>query len=353
MSGGTETKRFFDRKDDRIEVCYCWYKDEKGKLHHVVFAEEIILEGSATDHSKNENPLGIDEYPLIPFTVQRDRKGRPIGAIKDLITIQEQLNKLNSKYLWNISANRLVYQDGAFNNPAEATEAHRQFNKPNGFVKVKDFNKVKLDENLRDLGFLSGHMRLLIDMASRTSGINDAMLGQSGENERSATQQQNRIMRGAAMQSRMLENLQFCKKKLAENVLKLMGKHYTDETIVRVLGPTGSAEYFALNAKEADEEGNEHKIFEMSKALTYDVILQKVPPFSTVREREMQIFSEVAKTGTLPPDFVGEVLMMLSDLPNKHELLQKMQTERKQIEANAAAQRQAELEAKLSGATPQ
>lgn len=334
--------QWYDKQSQRVKICYCWYKDAKKKLHQVVFAEDIILEGSESD-GDNGNPIGINDYPLIPFTVDRNRKGEPIGVVKSLRTIQEQLNKLNSKFLWDLSANRLMVEEDAFADESKLIQAHQEWSKPNGLVITGPggLQKVKTEDNLRELGYLSGHMNFLSGMAQRTSGVNDSMLGLPGENERSATQQQNRILRGAAMQSRMLENLHFSKKKLAETVLKLMGVHYTERVIVRILGPNGEMDYFTLNETHVDEEtGEKVNLFNISQALSYDIILQKVPPFSTIREREMQIFSEVAKTGILPPQFVGEVLLTLSDLPNKHELLEKMKQGIAQMQAAAAQQQQ-------------
>jgi hypothetical protein len=39
----------------------------------------------------------------------------------------------------------------------------------------------------------------------------------------------------------------------------------------------------------------------------------------------MQIFSEVLKTGVLPAEIAGKIMLSLSDLPNKEDLLLEMQ----------------------------
>lgn len=308
---------YYDVKNQRVKVCYCWYR-EGDKIKYVVFSDEVFLEGS--ENGENPNPLKINHFPLVPFTCFRRRKGLPMGMVELLMDAQDQINKLNSKYLWNMSANRLMVEESSTDDPDELRD---EWNKPDGLAIVNDggLGKIKVEENLRESQFLAQHIQFLIQMMQRTSGINDAMFGQAGINERSAMQQRNRISQGTGMQTSILENLHFTIKQINKLCLMLIGNFYNEKRVVRITGNNGLTQYITLNG--VDEEGN--KVNSVENILKYDVIMKEVPPFDGVREIMLRTFSEVAKTGVLPPQIVGEVMLTLSDMPDKEKLIQQLE----------------------------
>ena len=60
---------------------------------------------------------------------------------------------------------------------------------------------------------------------------------------------------------------------------------------------------------------------EIGDTLYYDVVLKRVPPFTSMRERTLQMFSEVMKTGVIPPQVAGKLMLMLADIPNREDLI--------------------------------
>lgn len=345
---------YFDAKSNRIRICECYYtmpekkhitilNERTGKkedktvnsnvIHYVIFSDDVILQGSATDHSVNKNPLGIDMFPMIPMYCARDRKGRPRGIVKGLIDIQDQINKLNSKFLWTLMTNRIIAEEGALKDPDEARE---EFQKPDGLVLVNDggLNKIRIDEKYRDLSYMSNHLNFLLSTEQRISGVNDSMLGMGGTNERSGIMQSTRISQGAAMQTSILENMYFSKARIALVVLRMIGKFYTDYRVVRIAKPNGESETYEFNKPQyvtpefpsgQVQQGMiqpELKILnEIEDTLYYDVILKKVPPFTSVRAQMLTIFSEVLKSGVIPPPIAAKMMVMLSDMPNKEDII--------------------------------
>jgi len=328
---------YYDKKTDRVAVHYCWYRDANRVLKHVVFAEEVFFVGGP--EGKNPDPYGIDTYPFTPFYSFRTRKGHPRGLVRLLRSVQDQINKLNSKYLWNMSANRLMYETGAVMDPDSLRE---EFNRPDGVVELVEggMGRVRTEENLRESSYLAQHLQFLLAMVQRISGVNDSMLGYGGMNERSAMQQENRILQGAAMQTQILENLHFTKKQVSRSVLRLIGKYYTERKVIRIVQPNGEWKHYAMNnpTGETGEDGKPILENEIGDILKYDVIMKSVPPFSTTRERSAQIISEVAKAGVLPAELVGKVLIQLLDIPHKEELV--FQLEQAMQAAQAAEQSQ-------------
>ena len=103
-------KFYYDPKSHRVRICECYYTMPEKKrikilnertgreeykeidanvMNYVIFSDDLILKGSATDHAANKDPLGLDMFPLVPMHCMRDRFGRPRGIVKSLIDIQD------------------------------------------------------------------------------------------------------------------------------------------------------------------------------------------------------------------------------------------------------------------------
>lgn len=334
---------YYDVKTQRVKICECWYtKPEKktvkrlnektGKeessqafvqaVHFVIFSDEIILQGSAEDDNANKNPLGVDLFPLVPIYCMRDHHGRPKGIVRDLIDIQDQINKLNSKFLWTVASNRVIVEEGAVRDPDILRE---EMQKPDGLAVLNDggLQKMRLDDKYRDLSYMSNHLNFLLSTEQRISGVNDSMLGLGGTNERSGVMQSTRISQGAAMQTTILENMYFSKQRISLVLLRLIGKFYTDYRIVRVTQPNGLTDNYEFNIPERDEMGNPTGgiLNKIEDTLYYDVILKKVPPFNSMRDRMLTIFAEVLKSNVIPAPIAGKMMLLLSDMPNKEDLV--------------------------------
>ena len=334
---------YYDAKTQRVKICECWYtKPEKRMVkmlnektgreeekqifaqtvHFVIFSDDIILQGSAEDDSANKNPLGIDLFPLVPIYCMRDRHGRPKGIVRDLIDIQDQINKLNSKFLWTVAANRVIVEEGAVRDENVLRE---EMQKPDGLAVLNDggLQKMRVDDKYRDLSYMSNHLNFLLSTEQRISGVNDSMLGLGGTNERSGVMQNTRISQGAAMQTTILENMYFSKQRISLVLLRLIGKFYTDYRVVRITQPNGLTDNYEFNVPEKDENGNPTGgiLNKIEDSLYYDVILKKVPPFNSMRDRMLTIFSEVLKSNVIPAPIAGKMMLLLSDMPNKQDLI--------------------------------
>jgi hypothetical protein len=152
------------------------------------------------------------------------------------------------------------------------------------------------------------------------------------------------------MQTVMLENMFYARECVARVILKLIGRYYTDYRIMQVMESNGERVNYEFNRKERNinqltGEVEEKILNKIENILYYDVILKRVAPFTNLKERQMQIFAEVLKTGTLPPEISGKIMLELSDLPNKQDLIMQMQDVQGQQRELAAMQAQAEMAA--------
>ena len=59
--------------------------------------------------------------------------------------------------------------------------------------------------------------------------------------------------------------------------------------------------------------------------LKYDVAITQHPEFDTVRAFKLQQLVAAANSGVFPPAIAGEIIIRMSDLPHKEELIERMQ----------------------------
>ena len=316
---------YYDSKSRRVRLCYCWYKSAKGEIKFCIFADEVFLVGS--EDGENKDPNGINMYPLIPFYAFREHTGNPKGLVEYLRDPQDLINKLNSKYVWNLASNRVMIEEGATDDIDEFTD---QWRRPDGVAILNNGainkSKVKTEDNLRECQYLVNHMQFIYGMAQRTSGVNDSMLGVGGVNERSAQQQNQRIVSGSTMQTRLMENFHFTNKRQAQVILRMIGKYYDQPRTVRITQPNGKHEFIKINqANDMAQDGTISRINQIGDVLRYDVFLKPVAPFDALREIQMRLFAEVAKAGTFPPHIASKILLQSSDLPGKAEILKEVE----------------------------
>ena len=347
QNGENSRVEWFDSQSDRVMICHCWYKDSKGDVKYCLFSEDIFLKGGVEDSQNNNDPIGINMFPLVPFNAFVTRKNLPKGLVPLIKDPQDQINKLNSKYLWSICSNRIMMEEDAVD---DKDAFHAEMQKPDGLAIANSgaimSGKVREESNVRDLNGLINHLQFMLGMIQRTSGINDSMLGYGGVNERSATQQRTRILQGASVQTQILENFQFTNKRIAKVALRLIAKYYDDERIIRITQPNGTEETFKVNeVKGEDENGEPILANEIGDILQYDVILKSVPTFSSTNEITLQYVTEMAKVGVFPPQLAGKIALMLGDVPGKEDLVfqleqfyQQMSGAAPQVQAAAVAQ---------------
>lgn len=335
-AGSVSTLQHFDRKNNRIAVQEVWYFDDTRTLRHCIFTNNVFLKGGREDHM-NEDIHGLGIIPLIPFISNIDRHGLPKGLLDWIIGIQDSINKMYSKWQWNMMTRQFIYEDSAVD---DVSVIKQELAKPDGVIRVEDggLGRIQIPKNIEESAHLSNMMQTALQMSQRISGINDALMGIGGVNARSAQQEASRQIQGSQMQTAIIENMLSAKRRLSYVMLMMMGKYYDQPRVVRTVGETtGKAEYYAINQPYKGQDGNMYE-FSMEEALKYDVVLRVVPAFNTVRQNTLTIISEMAKAGAIPPQVAATVAIELADLPDKQRLLAEVKQFNEQQAQIAASQ---------------
>ena len=339
----TQHYNYLDTANQRIAVHEMYYKSPSGEVKHVIFTGEIFLKGSVD--GDNKSPYDHNYIPFVAMTVNSDGDGRPIGILDKFLDIQDTINKMLSKHIWNQSSKRVFYEKNSF---VDAVKAKQEFAKPNAFIELREngLSKIQVESPIAESSIIMDWVRLLVSYIQRISGINDAVIGVGGTNARSNLQESSRRNQGANMQSTILDNLYFAKRRIMKIVLLQIAQFYDTKRVVRITEPSRELSSAigindSLNVKGISIEINTESFpfKDMLNIYNYDVSLKEELPYTNTRELTNSMLSEIIKSSPIYSKTLIKAIINNSNIKGKESILQEIESE-SQIGNQLAQQQQ-------------
>ena len=298
---------------DQREVPYDWGKrkrekfaDDFGlyivtktvkKVRWTVTADTVVLFDDWSPYSS---------FTLVPYFPYW-RRGKPFGMVRNLISPQEQLNKISSQelHIVNTTANSgWVVESGSLTGmTADDLEEHGA---ETGLV--LEYNRgstppSKIPPNQIPTGLDRISQKAAANIKT-ISGISDAMLGTDSP-EVSGIAIQAKQNRGVLMIQVPLDNLKKTRHYLAEKILNLVQSYYTEERIIQI---TDEADPYKqrvpLVVNQMTPEG---RIVNDLTLGEYDVIINDAPARDNFDEVQFAEAIELRKAGVpVPNDLIVE-----------------------------------------------
>jgi hypothetical protein len=263
-----------------------------------------------------------DDFTVVPF-FSYFRRGRPFGMVRNLLSPQEQLNKIASQELhivnttansgWMVESGSLVgmtpddleehgAQTGLVVEYARGTNPPTKI-QPNSIPTGLDRIGQKAAANIKAI-----------------SGINDSMLGTDSA-EVSGIAIQAKQNRGAVMIQVPLDNLNKTRQFLAEKILNLIQRFYTEQRIIQITNeddPLKPREPMVIN--EMTPEG---RIVNDLTIGEYDVVIATAPARDSFDEIQFAEALSLRSAGVMIPD---DAIVEYSHLARKGELAKRIRT---------------------------
>jgi hypothetical protein len=283
------------------------------KVRWTVTCDQVVLHDDWSPYN---------EFTIVPFFCYF-RRGRPFGVVRNLLSPQEQLNKIASQELhivnttansgWMVESGSLVGMtpDDLEEHGAETglvLEYARGTNPP-----------AKITANQIPTGLDRIAQKAAANIQS-ISGINDSMLGTDSA-EVSGIAIQAKQNRGAVMIQVPLDNLRKSRQYLAEKVLNLVQTFYTEERVVQVTNendPLKPREPMVLN-----QETPEGDIINNLTIGEYDVVVSTAPARDSFDEVQFAEALGLRQAGVAVPD---DAIIEYSHLARKGELAKRIRT---------------------------
>jgi hypothetical protein len=247
-----------------------------------------------------------DHFTIVPY-FPYFRRGKPFGMVRNLLSPQEQLNKISSQelHIVNTTANSgWIVESGSLSGmTADDLEEHGA---ETGLV--LEYNRGstppgKIPPNQIPTGLDRISQKAAMNI-KQISGITDAMLGTDSP-EVSGVAIQAKQGRGSMLLQVPLDNLTKTRQYLAEKILQMVQTYYTEERIIQVTDEQDP--YKPRNKLRVNQMTPEGQIINDLTLGEYDVIVSTAPARDNFDEMQFAEAIELRQVGVpIPNDMIVE-----------------------------------------------
>lgn len=342
-----------DSKRNRIRV-NTHYHLMDGVWHRCVFTLAGELEPSAPSAFIDED--GNPENPLLMQAAYIDRDNDPYGIVRDMIPLQDEVNKRRSKFL-NLATNAKLRVSPNIGKSADAVR--KEYARADAVI-VADVGDVEELGNLaRDNGqfqlFMESRATLKGDIGPNASMQGKAPGSQSG---RALLAQQ---QAGMTEMTPLLDNLRHFTLRLYRQIWNRIRQYWTAERWVRVTDDENSVKFIGVNVtkgqlasqklREAEANGQideqtanqYHQQIQFDPSmqqpanviaeLDVDIIVDEVNETPTLQAEQFETLAQLAQSGMLgnpvPPE-IKKAIIMASNLRDKQKIIEILDEAEKQ-----------------------
>lgn len=307
---------------------------------------------------------GMSESMYIFQSVYVDRDGNRYGAVKDWLSLQDEINKRRSKALHLLSVRQVKARKGAVDSLVKLRE---ELARPDGVVEENIENGVSV---LPTGDMASAQFQLLAEAKAEIDavGVNAAMAG-TETRSMSGRALEARANAGSAEVTPITDAHQHFKTRIYRAIWNRIRQYWTAEKWVRVTDNEKNVKFVGLNqpvtmldkvveqAKANGEEIPPEMLAQLKRdpqmmmvvgqknvpaQMDVDIILDEVPDFAALQSEQFALLSDMVGKGLpLPPEAVIEA----SPLRNKDKILKMMRGENEQGPSPQVQQMQQQMQA--------
>ena len=391
--GRREDPLWYKRDLQKIRLVECWHKVREPKTLYILTDGQTIPqeEGNATaimqafldgmvqgyktiheskikvcsffDHVLLEDidsPYKHGKIPFVPILCYYYGEGDiPAGFVRDLKDPQREINKrrIQELHILNTSGNGGGWIEADAMDAKQKEDFKRNGSVPGHFQEVRPgaLSGGKLMERTVQTvpaAVINAESQATADL-SAISGINEALMGTgipAASSGRAIELKQRQAITHIAP---MFDQLRSAKKEIAyllwgeRGHAGIIPQYYTEDKVYRVEGSAGQ-QFIRVNqqVQQQDPLGNviTTTLNDLSEG-EFDIVVSDVQSSTTQRQAQMWGLVDACKSLGVPGDMIFDIIVDLSDLPNKEDIKQRWQQRQQQQQEQAQAQAQAEAAA--------
>lgn len=338
---------WYDAKRRRIRV-NTHYHLENGVWNRCIFTLAGELEESAPSPFIDDE--GNPENPLILQSAYVDRDNDRYGIVRDMISLQDEVNKRRSKFLHMVNSNKIRVSAAV---GADREAIRKEYARPDAVI-IGETGEI---ESLDNVSKESGQFNLLQDTRATLKGNigpNAYLGGKAGENQsgRAVLAQQ---QAGMTQMAPLLDHLRHFTLRLYRQVWNRIRQYWTAERWIRVTDDENNVRFVGLNTppqmspqeaqmatmkvQMAVQSGQldpqtaqqyAQKIQQMATVgnhlaeLDVDIDIDEVNETPTLQIEQFEQLTQLVGTGILgapPPPEVIEMIIQASNLRDKQKII--------------------------------
>ena len=300
-------------------------------------------------------------FTIVPY-FSYFRRGKPFGMVKNLISPQEQLNKISSQelHIVNTTANSgWITEEGSLVNMTNEDLTERGAETGLHLVHARGTNPPsKIQPNQIPTG-IDRITQKAAHNIKEISGVSDAMLGYESA-EVSGVALKSKQERGQIQIQVPLDNLARTRHMLAEKILELVQQFYVEERLIQITNPAmpdpsdpAAQEQMAVN--QVTPEGQIVNDLTLGE---YSVVISTQPARDNFEESQFSEALQLRQAGVMIPDYrvieyshlaqkkdIAEEVKQLAGLAAPSEEEMAMQQKQQEMQIRMAELELANLEA--------
>lgn len=234
-----------DKKRKRVRICQIWIKRDN-QWYFAEYTKGGILKAGPSPHQTDK---GESDDELVFQSAYVDRDNNRYGLVREMITLQDEINKRRSKGLHLLNTSQVIYEDGAVD---DINEFHRQSVRPDGKMKVAPnaLAEKRVQFNTRE-DLAAAHFQLLqeaknaIDLKGpNATEMGDKAQGASSASGRAiiASQQGGMIQIGDLM-----DGLRHLDRRVFRKIWYRVRQYWTAEKWIRVTDDEDNVKWLGIN----------------------------------------------------------------------------------------------------------
>lgn len=287
----------------------------KKRVRWTITADKVVLHDDWSPYAT---------FTKIPYFCYF-RRGKPFGAITNLISPQEQLNKLSSQelHIINTTANSgWIIEEGALS--SMTPDDLRNQGAETGLVITANKGRADGIQKIEPNRVPTGIERLSLKAAANVrtiSGINEAMVGADGP-EVSGVALERKTEAGVSQLKGPLENLNRTRHMVSRKIIELIQQFYTSERLFHMVSDDldtakpDEMEEIVINRVEATGE-----VINDVTVGKYKTVLSMAPSRDTFNDIQ---FAEVVNLRSLGIAIPDDRIVELSNVARKESLAQEI-----------------------------
>jgi len=362
MINGSQTyddkPRWMDDTRKRVKIVEIYYRS-KGNVYFTCFTRGGYIKSPSISPYKNEE--GETEWPYEFASLFVTPEGDRYGACRQLLDIQDEINKRGSKALHLMSVRQIRLERGAVD---DVNKTRQELAKPDGVVETTPGMEFEV---LKTGDMAAGQFNLLTEAKQEIDAISYSA---------AAAGKDVRLMSGIALQQRqatsqtelapMFDVLKHLDIRVYRKVWNRIKQYWKDEMWIRVTDDPSDLKWVGLNKpvtqgemilQQAQEQGAPPEALQQLQMqisqdpmmqqvvsmendianLDVDIVMADAPDAVTQQIEDFQVLGEMVKSGfPMPPKAVIEA----SPLSNKDRILKMMDEQQQQLPPEVEQQMQ-------------
>lgn len=324
-----------DKKRKRVRICKMWIK-RNNEWHFAEFTKGGILKAGPSPYKTDK---GESDCELFFQSAYVDRDNNRYGLVREMITVQDGINKRLSKSLHLLNATQIIALDGAVD---DVEKARAEAARPDMFLKINPVAPGGVNEAIKietrtDLA--AAHMQLLQEAKNSIDlkGPNATAMGDKAQGSAAASgkaiiasQQGGMISLGD-----LLDNLRHLDRRVFRAVWARIRQFWTAEKWIRVTDDEQNIKWVGLNvdpmkmqqvqmmAQQNPQDAQQIAGMVQSVAeLDCDIIIDEVPDVIASQEQFANLVE--LKKYDVNNELPFRALVVASSIKDKQKMLEEM-----------------------------